>query len=130
MKYERYGRVYRSCRTRYAGVLFWSRLESLWARWFDRHEAVWSYEPRYFRIGDREYTPDFYLPGVQAYLEIKPDAPTGKELWLCRMTAEWSRLPVFMGVGFPWKAEVGCFEVVNDRMTYRGCSPMNLLCKE
>lgn len=51
------------------------RLRSTWelavARWLDRMGIAWEYEPRRFRLEDRTYTPDFWLPTLGVFWEIK-----------------------------------------------------------
>lgn len=69
--------------TKYAGILFRSRLEARWAVFFDALGIAWEYEPETFVYGHEncyEYTPDFRLtrgrlsigrPSV--YVEVKPN---------------------------------------------------------
>ena len=81
--------------TRYAGCRFRSRLESRWAVFFDTLGIKWEYEPQGFenrmfctcRLNGNEfeswggvdqcdgarcrYLPDFYLPELQAWVEVK-----------------------------------------------------------
>ena len=65
--------------TEYAGVLFRSRLEALWACCLDGHGIAWEYEPA---AGDgsphvfdlpsgTRYQPDFWLPEVDGFVEVK-----------------------------------------------------------
>lgn len=69
----RRGGVKRGIPTTHGGVRFRSKLEARWARLFDAIETPWQYEPRRFPLGDRSsYTPDFYLPDVEFWLEVKP----------------------------------------------------------
>jgi hypothetical protein len=94
--------------TRYAGCRFRSRLEARWAVFFDTLGIAWEYEPQGFELGplpaslieemkndrfrepedaDSEhlgyYLPDFWLPGQEAWIEVK-----GTEL----SEQEWNRL--------------------------------------
>lgn len=53
-----------------------SSYELLFARWCDERGIEWQYEPRWFNIGKGNwrgisYTPDFYLPYLKAYVELK-----------------------------------------------------------
>lgn len=58
--------------TVYKGYRFRSRLEARWAVFFDALKIEWEYEPEGFELADgTRYLPDFYLPGFQAYIEIK-----------------------------------------------------------
>lgn len=60
--------------TEYKGILFRSRLEARWAIFFDAFELEWVYEPECFILSNNQkYTPDFYLPKLKLYIEIKPN---------------------------------------------------------
>ena len=55
--------------TKYAGVIFRSRLEAKWAAMFDLLEWSWSYEPADFN----GWLPDFVIHGNSlVYVEVKP----------------------------------------------------------
>lgn len=58
--------------TRYAGHFFRSRLEARWARYFDALKIQWEYEPEGFDMDGVNYLPDFYLPQVDLWAEVKP----------------------------------------------------------
>lgn len=53
--------------TQYAGVMFRSKLEATWARFFDVIELAWEYEPTKLQ----GWIPDFLLDG-KWYAEVKP----------------------------------------------------------
>lgn len=60
--------------TRYAGILFRSRKEARWAVFFDELGVRWEYEPEGFELpSGRRYLPDFRLPGLRAWFEVKGD---------------------------------------------------------
>lgn len=61
----------RAIETRYAGCRFRSRLESRWAVFLDRLSIPWEYEPQGYVIDGVAYLPDFHLPTMGKYLEIK-----------------------------------------------------------
>jgi hypothetical protein len=74
--------------TSYGGCRFRSRQEARWAVFFDALELKWEYEPQGFLVGRRRrpYLPDYYLPDLGLWLEIKPanaDAhdPEGISRW-------------------------------------------------
>ena len=48
-----------------------SSWEVAYAKFLDSHGWEWQYEPKAFDLGDSTYTPDFYLPLMDAYVEIK-----------------------------------------------------------
>ncbi|WBP92179.1 PDDEXK family nuclease [Kitasatospora cathayae] len=61
--------------TRYAGHHFRSRLEARWAVFFDAIGITWEYEPQGYTVGldRRPYLPDFWLPDLHAFVEVKGD---------------------------------------------------------
>lgn len=65
--------------TRYDGHKFRSRLEARWAVFFNALGVAWGYEPQGYVITDpwgnqsRNYLPDFYLPGLDVFAEVKGD---------------------------------------------------------
>lgn len=62
--------------TRYAGCRFRSRLEARWAVFFDKLGIKWEYEPQGYTVGPsrRAYLPDFRLPELQTFVEVKGEA--------------------------------------------------------
>lgn len=63
--------------THYKGYRFRSRLEARWAVFFDAIKIQWSYEVEGFRVSAPEgkpvfYLPDFFLPEVETFVEVKP----------------------------------------------------------
>lgn len=64
--------------TVYKGYRFRSRLEARWAVFFDAAGISYQYEPEGFEVPrDSEdcvrYLPDFYLPDIGTYVEVKPN---------------------------------------------------------
>jgi hypothetical protein len=84
--------------TRYAGCHFRSRLEARWAVFFDHVAIDWEYEPQGFLVGMygenlRPYLPDFYLPGLGLWVEVKgADEQIDRELLLAAVVP-WGGLP-------------------------------------
>lgn len=58
--------------TRYRNTLFRSRLEVRWAILLDQLGIKWLYEPRCFSVCHGGYLPDFYLPKLKMWAEVKP----------------------------------------------------------
>ena len=59
--------------TEYKGYRFRSRLEARWAVFFDTLQIKYEYEPEGFQVGEEQaYLPDFFLPDLSTYVEIKP----------------------------------------------------------
>jgi hypothetical protein len=65
--------------TRYGGCRFRSRLEARWAVYFDAIGIKWEYEKEGFDFDGICYLPDFWLPQVSMWAEVKPSAFTTEE---------------------------------------------------
>lgn len=52
-------------------IYFYSRWEANVARLYSHLKIGWEYAPRSFDIGGHTYTPDFYLPELDTYIEVK-----------------------------------------------------------
>lgn len=59
--------------TSYAGHVFRSRLEARFAVLFDSMGLRWEYEPEGFELPSGLYVPDFWLPDLRTWFEVKPD---------------------------------------------------------
>lgn len=58
--------------TIYNGYRFRSRLEARWAVFFDEMGIKYEYEPQGYRLDDGKcYLPDFYLPDLSYFVEVK-----------------------------------------------------------
>lgn len=78
--------------TKHNGYYFRSRLEARWAIFMDALGVKYQYEPEAFDLDDNlYYLPDFYLPELDVYIEIKPVCPTKEE------EIKASRLATFTG---------------------------------
>lgn len=103
--------------TEYKGYRFRSRLEARWAVFFDANGIEWQYEPEGFVLdlgnwyanppagvslsGSQAYLPDFYLPQVKMFAEVKPQWPSPNELALCNSLSENSKKTVLILDGPP-----------------------------
>lgn len=58
-------------RIKYRGILMRSTWEVAYAKYLDKQKIKWTYESKTFDLGDCTYTPDFYLPQSDTYIEIK-----------------------------------------------------------
>lgn len=86
--------------TLYKGIHFRSRLEARWAMFMDLIGVPWQYEPDAFIVGPgKGYLPDYYLPTMDAYLEIKPRDPSEEESQKARSLAVESGKNVFLLFG-------------------------------
>lgn len=82
--------------TSYRGYRFRSRLEARWAVFFDALGIKWEYEAEGFDLGEAGwYLPDFRLPELHLWVEIKPtddtndsESDNGKWLKFARSTGQ------------------------------------------
>lgn len=66
--------------TTYHGIRFRSRVEARWAVFFDSLRLKYEYEPEGFDLGNGVcYLPDFWLPGLGVWVEIKGQDPDQNE---------------------------------------------------
>lgn len=66
--------------THYRGCRFRSRLEARWAVFLDALGVRWVYEREGYDLGPAGwYLPDFWLPDLDSWLEIKPTTPKPDE---------------------------------------------------
>lgn len=101
-----HGRPIRAIETCYKGYRFRSRLEARWAVFMDTIRVEYRYEPEGFELGTCRYLPDFLLPDLDLWLEIKP-ALTADDLAVekaSRLAAITGR-SVVMLCGDPWPGE-------------------------
>lgn len=97
--------------TAYKGYRFRSRLEARWAIYFDVCGIKWEYELEGFDLGSLgSYLPDFWLPQVQMWAEVKAQKFTAEEYAKCLALANCSKTCVLMLEGAPdnkWYTAVG-----------------------
>lgn len=105
--------------TRYNGYRFRSRLEARWAVFFDEVGIRYEYEKEGFDLGRLGwYLPDFWLPDLELWVEIKPDLEDAisdghtKCLSLTQLTKQTS----IVIYGNPWPDE---YMIID-------CKPMDL----
>lgn len=95
--------------TAYAGCLFRSRLEARWAVFFDTLGIQWEYEPQGFELPSGRYLPDFWLPSLAAWWEVKGKWPglTSREWLLAAELAQGSGDLVYLAWGTPLNDDSG-----------------------
>ncbi len=87
----------KAIRTYYNGILFRSKLEAQWAKFFDTVGMKYVYEPEGYTFEDgTNYLPDFYLPESDAYFEVK-GVMTDKDMHKIKMLIEESQKAVVIG---------------------------------
>lgn len=64
--------------TKYNGYNFRSRLEARWAVFMDTIDVGYEYEPEGYNLDGVLYLPDFWIPSLDCFLEIKPLSPNNK----------------------------------------------------
>lgn len=75
--------------TRYSGYKFRSRLEARWAFYWDTVGMKYEYEKEGFDLGpEGYYLPDFWIPSLKSWVEIKGEHPTPEEMRKCERLAE------------------------------------------
>ena len=57
--------------TTYNGIHFRSKLEADYAMFFDHHRIVYAFEPEGFDLDGLWYLPDFWLPRLRTFVEVK-----------------------------------------------------------
>jgi hypothetical protein len=88
--------------TTYKGYRFRSRLEARWAIYFDTCGIEWEYEKEGYDLGDAGYyLPDFWLPQVEMWAEVKGRSFTTDEENKCKVLASESGNEVLMLEGLP-----------------------------
>lgn len=98
MKYPHH----RAITTRYKGFAFRSRLEARWAVFFDHLGIRWDYEPEGYELGNGlRYLPDFWLPDLKLWVEIKPDAPDEVTKEKAFRLLQHGGHPVYITCGMP-----------------------------
>ncbi|MFA6134411.1 MAG: hypothetical protein WC869_10405 [Phycisphaerae bacterium] len=94
-------------RTLYEGTCFRSQTEAAWACWFDHRGIAWEYEPQcyYLRRLSAGYLPDFRLPDLRLWAEVKGQPPTEFEQDKARELAALTGRPVVILVDHPRESQ-------------------------
>jgi hypothetical protein len=91
----------KAIQTKYKGYRFRSRLEARWAVFFDTLGLKWEYEKEGFDLDGTYYLPDFWLPQVRVWVEVKGGEFTAEQMNLCAALAVQTRNDVVMLGGPP-----------------------------
>lgn len=121
--------------TRYKGYRFRSRLEARWAVFFDTLGITWEYEKEGYDLGDAGwYLPDFWLPQVRMWAEVKPNTLTEHERLKCEVLVRNSKRPCLLLIGLPenkpywaieWTGDLGQWlEITDDFAEFEYCLTM------
>jgi hypothetical protein len=87
--------------TIYRGYRFRSRLEARWAVFMDAINVRFEYEGEGFAFDGVAYLPDFFLPDMNCFLEIKPTDPSEEEARKAELLCEHTGKNVYILVGQP-----------------------------
>lgn len=94
--------------TNYNGYRFRSRLEARWAVYFDNAGIDWEYEKEGYVVGGVPYLPDFWLPQVNMWAEVKPMEFTKEETQKLIDLVLLTKFGCLSLVGVPeWKPYLG-----------------------
>lgn len=89
----------RAITTEYNGYLFRSRLEARWAVFYDTLGVPYRYEPEGYEMDGLRYLPDFWMPHLDCWVEIKGQDPTDPEGEKARRLADGTGKKVFVFYG-------------------------------
>lgn len=87
--------------TRYNGYRFRSRTEARWAVFFDTVGLKYEYEKEGFELPCGRYLPDFFLPEIGHWFEVKGSAPTLDEILRCSFLYDATGKSVIIARGPP-----------------------------
>lgn len=87
--------------TRYGGIRYRSRTEARWAVFFDMIGLRHQYEPEGFEIRVGYYCPDFWLPDLNMFFEVKGKEPTFEEVGKCEALCEAAECDMLLSSGPP-----------------------------
>lgn len=99
--------------TSYNNYRFRSRLEARWAKYFDAMSFAYFYEHEGFDLDEAGwYLPDFYLPHVGMWAEVKPTTFNDEELAKLKALVTFTQKPALMLIGVPDRQayEAWCFD--------------------
>lgn len=91
----------KAIKTTYRGVQYRSRLEARWAVFFDELGIEHAFEYEGFDLPSGWYVPDFWLPKMSCWIEIKPTEPTydSPEVKKCDELSRATQSRVFLAFG-------------------------------
>jgi hypothetical protein len=107
--------------THYKGYRFRSRLEARWAVYFDALGLEYSYEHEGYDLGGIRYLPDFWLPQVQMWAEVKPKELTPKEFRMVDRLVIKSMHPCLLLVGPPAVTTYDCLDYFEGQQQIVDC---------
>ena len=107
----------RPIETNYEGYRFRSRLEARWAVYFDAIGIKWEYEFEGFNLGGGLfYLPDFWLPQVSMWAEVKPGRFDADAIQKATRLLKVTGCSVIMLDGTPRGRPYGVIEFVGEEL--------------
>lgn len=92
--------------THYNGTEFKSRFESDVAKWMDDCKIKWEYEPRSFLLkSGRHYMPDFWLPQLEQWIEVKGDVAGAVKKGLYELFYDFTDIPTQVRNSYEYEHE-------------------------
>jgi hypothetical protein len=91
--------------TVFDGHRFRSRTEARWAVFFHYIGWKYEYEKKGFNLDGLNYLPNFWLPEIDCWFEIKGEAPTDREITLMSRLVFKSKRQGFIAIGAPQSGE-------------------------
>lgn len=91
--------------TRFDGHLFRSRTEARWAVFFKEMGWKYQYEVEGFDLKGVRYLPDYFLPELNCWFEVKGSMPSADELDKLRSLVEATGRDALLAWGFPKREE-------------------------
>jgi hypothetical protein len=96
--------------TRFKGRYYRSRTEARYAALFSFCRLPFDYEKEGFWLELGRYLPDFFLPSLDMWFEVKGALPTCEATNKCHCLADETNQRVVMAYGAPgWETDLGCF---------------------
>lgn len=92
----------RAIETPYDGWIFRSRTEARWAVFWNALGLRYEYEPEGFELASYRYLPDFWLPDIRIWVEVKPDYPSLGGKKKANLLSRATDRPVLVVCGMPW----------------------------
>lgn len=87
--------------TSFDGRRFRSRTEARWAVFLKGLGLSYEYEPEGFVLDGTPYLPDFRIPEIECWLEVKGQEPTEDEMGKCQRLARESGWLCLLAIGVP-----------------------------
>lgn len=87
--------------TTYNGIKYRSRTEARWAVFFDKMGWNPDYEMEGYKLGGDWYLPDFFVPEINSFVEIKGVEPTYGERAKARKLAIHTQKNILILIGGP-----------------------------